>query len=164
MSDRDEEMILDALNPGRLQGEHSRPNDSEVKQIVDHVNMREEKRYAFIRHILVLAAGILSILIALRSNGGQAGIPHFCVSLSLVLLGVGILTGAIALHGEVWLHSNRARLLIARKEKKLLHHDVSSGPIVSSLIWPYKASRAVCYFSLATAIILLITYSVLFFN
>ena len=59
--------------------------------------------YDFLRHLLLLATTVLAILVALHRDSPSDPWEALFLRAAWILLGVGILLGSAALHGEVWI-------------------------------------------------------------
>lgn len=119
---------------------------------------REEKRYAFLRQLLLLASGALTALVAFRT-GSSTGLALAAMQTAWVALGLGILLGASAIHGEVWLAAERVRLNLAQAKQRKSLGGAPLSPSVAILPWRYKAARRICYASLLVAVVALVTHA-----
>ena len=132
-----------------------------LEQMAVLIKDKEAKRYAWLRHLVLLASGSLSVLVSLRGTDHVARLPHYCMAAGVASLGLGILCGAVALHGEVW----TAHDLVVQMQK---HRDTllddPSAPfpgILSKNPARYRIAERFCYFFLVVAVIALVIYSVL---
>jgi len=124
------------------------------------IHDKEAKRYAWLRHLLLLSSGSLSVLISLRAGEHQLCLPRYCVMAGVAALGLGILFGAVALHGEVW----TARDLVVQMAKYKARFQVDrSEPfpgIFSKNPKRYRYAELACYISLVTAVFVLVVYTI----
>ncbi len=59
-----------------------------------------EKRYDWLRAIVTMAAGIIGVVVALRSGRLESWTEYWIFCASILLLCTGVMTGCIALYGE----------------------------------------------------------------
>jgi len=130
-----------------------------LKDLEGLVNQQEAKRYAWLRHVLLLASGSLSVLISLRSGFHTCGFPRYCIATALASLGFGILFGAFTLHGEVATAQDLVRQMKARGQQLLQNPAADILPILSSLPRRYEWSERLCYFCLVVSVISLVLYA-----
>ena len=130
------------------------PEDANA--LSESVKKRNEKYYAWIRHLILLASGSLTVLVALYTKQPVSGFSLFCMKAAWVSLGLGILLGSVCLHGEV-----KSAVEMAR----LMGEAVSSpryGHTAIHVILParYKACEYACYVSLVCAVVSLVLFGV----
>ena|ERR1700722_15585947 len=131
--------------------------------IEDYKKVQEEKdtkKYAWLRHIILMASGSLSVLISLHKDNICGVLTHVLFGASIALLGVGILCASIALYGEVHLAALRVKetgQYIIRQRKG------DANPPFSFLDMPpiFVVCEKICYVCLVLAIIFLVLYSTL---
>jgi len=132
-----------------------------LKDLEGLVNQQEIKRYAWLRHILLLASGSLSVLISLRAGFHDCGFPRYCISTALASLGLGILFGAVAIHGEVATAQDLVNQKKAQGRQLLDNPEANVAPILSALPRRYAWAERSCYFSLIVSVISLVLYAII---
>jgi hypothetical protein len=132
-----------------------------LKDLEGLVNQQENKRYARLRHILLLASGSLSVLISLRAGFHDFGFPRYCISTALASLGLGILFGAVAIHGEVATAQDLVNQKKAQGRQLLDNPEANVAPILSALPRRYAWAERLCYFSLIVSVISLVLYAII---
>jgi hypothetical protein len=121
---------------------------------------REDKRYAWLRHLLLLAAGSLSVLVSLRSGDHLSGFPHYCIATALAALGLGILFGAVALYGEIRGAHGLAVSYVEEALRRLREPGTPDRPVGFQLPPFYVRCEQGCYLSLVVAVLSLIVYAI----
>jgi hypothetical protein len=130
----------------------------QFREICDWANRREEKFYAWLRFLVGLAAVSLSVLAVLPSAAGATASDTLLRKVSWTGLGLGILLGALALHGEVWIERALVKSLVQQRTQPTWPgSDAAPSPIVAKLPWPYRWAVPGCYLSLAMAVGSLVT-------
>jgi hypothetical protein len=135
--------------------------DAWMREIAKLVQQREEKRYAWLRHLLLLAAGSLSVLVSLRTGASTVGFQHYCIVTALASLGLGILFGAFSLHGEVWLAGDVVKRMGEEAIRLLKNSGTSDEPISCQLPARYDFAERSCYFSFVVSVISLVIYAII---
>jgi len=121
---------------------------------------REDKRYAWLRHLMLLAGGSMSVLVSLRSGKHLSGFPHYCIATGLSSLGLGILFGAVALYGEV--RSAQGLVVSYGQEgiRRLTQPETPAETVGYQLPPFYRFCEVACYFLFVVAILSLVVYSI----
>lgn len=126
---------------------------------MDWAKERDRQTYAWLRYLLGLAAGSLSILVSLQSAPAQ-GTAGILQRASWMLIGCGILLGSVRLSGEV--RTARALVEILGKRLQASHVEpTSGGPIVPELPKLISGAEAWCYRCLALGLVALVAGAVL---
>ena len=124
------------------------------------IKEKEAKRYAWFRHLLLLSSGGMTVLVSLRGTSPIGCLPHLCMAAGVVSLGLGILSGAVALHGEVW----TARDLVVQMgqySKKIQEHPSEPFPgILSNNPKRYRVAEWLFYIFLVIAVLALVVYAI----
>jgi len=134
--------------------------DKEFQSVIDLAKERDRKLYDWLRHLVLLASGALTVLVALHPQSPVGCWPLLCLRLAWIALGLGILLGAFALHGEVWSAGALARQVGAR----LSDMPSQTGATLfvgTTLPKRYERARFCCYASLIVAVCSLVIYSVI---
>jgi hypothetical protein len=135
--------------------------ESERKAITELSAQRYSTYYSWLRHILLMASGLIGILISLHTKKSESLCEHYSFVLTIGLLGLGILTGSISLYDEI--HSlDRHRKVLAEAVAKRLKHGTSYGQIsVIDRAKIFILTEWICYLSFALSLVSLIVYAVL---
>jgi hypothetical protein len=131
------------------------------QQLATLIKQREEKRYAWLRHLLLLASGSLSILVSLRAGTQTVGFPHYCFATALASLGLGILLGAISLYGEVRTAHDLVKRMSEEGLRRLQNPGTPDELISSQLPTGYAFAETFCYLSLIVSAISLVVYAII---
>jgi hypothetical protein len=129
----------------------------EFRHLCNLASDRDQKHYAWIRHLLLLASGALTALVAFRAGTQSIGVALLFLRIGWVSLGFGILLGAFCLHGEVW----TARKLAELAAERLRQGEPLSSPIVANRPARYRWAEKGFYAFLIVAVISLVTHAVL---
>lgn len=134
-----------------------------LEQIIREGQRRNEKVYVWLRHLILVAAGSLSVLVGLHSNQATPSLHNVgrvALKGAVGCLGTGVLLGSIALYGEVWL----ARQLVKNMESKYrqrareMRHDESISATSGPLPKAFRFAECACYASLLAAVAGLVAY------
>ena len=107
------------------------------------------------------ATGLIGILVSLKSGKSATTCDHYAFVITIILLGLGILSGSLLLYSEIS-NLDKARKLYADKLIELMKgtkDSISIGTVDTSRV--YKAAEIVCYVSFIGSIISLIIYAIL---
>lgn len=136
------------------------PHD--FNQIGAYSDKRDEKAYAWLRYLILLASGALTVLVSLNGNKEYTGIPDLCMKMAWVSLGSGILFGSMALFGEIWTARELVRLLIKQKKENNNDQNASSpSPIVATRPFMIRFCEPLCYLSLMTSVFSIIVFALM---
>ena len=125
------------------------------------IKEKESKRYAWLRHLLLLASGSLSVLVSLRGTSPIGCLPHYCMAAGVASLGLGILCGAVALHGEVWTAHDLVVQMSKYRDSLLVDPTTPFPGVLSKNPKRYRIAERLFYFFLVIAVLALVFYSVL---
>lgn len=132
-----------------------------LRQIIALGDARDEKHYAWIRQLLVLASGTLAALVAFRAGAQSTGISLLALRIAWIALGLGILLGAFSLRGEV----SKAALLVKAAAAKAIEQSQRgeewTSPVVADKPRIYRCSEVLFYLSLIVAVVSLVVHAVL---
>jgi hypothetical protein len=137
-----------------------------VRDLAALKEKRAQALYQWLRHLLLLAAGGLTLMVSLRGNTTVTGIDLIALRTAWIALGTGILSGAIALYGEVSMQ-RRLEESLAEKYKALWdawrrgNTDATFGPVSIPPTWWMVSAERLCYLTLATAVIALVVFGCL---
>ncbi|MCB0763870.1 MAG: hypothetical protein KDB84_04135 [Flavobacteriales bacterium] len=131
----------------------------DVSRRVEEVfNKGKQAHFAWLRHILTMASGLVAIIVALRAGGAHTGLQHICFVLSVALLAAGILFGAVALYAEVALYQALGRGM-AREMQRRLSGAEPSPDVAVAISGGFRVAALCCYVSLALGLVALVIYA-----
>lgn len=133
----------------------------ELRAVFALADAREQKRYAWLRQLLVLASGSLTVLVALRAGAQITGAALFSLRSAWVSLGIAIVFGAFSLHGEVWMARELVRLTVEENKQRTLSGSQLPSPSVARLPKRYVWSERLFYATLVAAVVSLVLYALL---
>lgn len=136
-------------------------NTTKLQQLCDLAAKRDDKRYGWIRQLLLLASGSLTALVAFRAGEQSQGLALLCLQIAWATLGSGILLGASALHGEVWKATELAAGFAAAVKAEYDRSGVPPSGIAATLPARYKRAEKGCYISLLVAVVALVAHAIL---
>ena len=138
-------------------------NDKEIQQVLDVVEERNEKLYAWLRWLLLLAASSLAVLVSLHGDKPFLGVSGVMMKFAWVLLGSGIVFGAFALYVEVWTARRILEELIRRKRDRDLagNEAVPRAEILVTAPNVLRLCEPACYVSLLGAVVAIVAYVIL---
>jgi hypothetical protein len=134
--------------------------DQDYKGLTALAEKRYTKYYDWIRHLILISAGLIGILVSLKSNTSNNTCETIAFITSICSLGIGILTGSVSLYGEID-SLDKARKLYANRLIEIMKgktYDVPFDTIDKRPI--YRIMELICFISLFIAMISLITYGV----
>jgi len=130
------------------------------RQLCDLAKDRDQKHYAWIRQLLVLSSGALTALVAFRADAHSSGIALWFLRIAWVALGLSILLGALALHGEVWTAAELGKLVAKQVKERFSSGDTTISPVVAMKPPRYGRAEKFLYCSLLVAVVSLVAHAV----
>lgn len=131
-----------------------------LKEIEHLTHLSFEKKAQFFQHALLVSSGVLGILVSLRANSSDALHIRLVFLLTVLLLGLGILTCSIVVHSYSVL-IERARQVYIDEVQKALQEDRKVQPCFSKQTKTEKRLEKITKGVLFLAMLSLISYSVL---
>ena len=129
----------------------------ELSELFDWAARRDAILYAWLRHLILLGSGSLSLLVALRPVPATDPAAAACLKGAWVALGLGILLASVRLYGEVW--TEKAKVGRLEKMRRLQHESggvLPTGPIVCKPPGYILKAEPASYASFAAAVVLLV--------
>ncbi|MBI5385659.1 MAG: hypothetical protein HZA90_13355 [Verrucomicrobia bacterium] len=135
--------------------------ESDLREIFDLAREREQKVYAWLRYLIGLASGALTVLVALQDKlpPTTTGIALVALKAAWVALGSGILLGAVSLFGEIRTAREMVNLLVKQKSQPEYHPGDPPSPILVPKLPILKWSERLCYCSLVVAVVSLVAFA-----
>ena len=128
---------------------------ADLVQLAELVNKRSDKLYAWLRWLVLLAAGFFSLMAGQLTGKAFDPLQWLLLKLALSTNGAGILFGAIALYGEV---AAARQLAIDHKERTARKVRGESDDLPLHVggrpSWLSAQSEGLCYGALATSLLL----------
>ncbi len=138
----------------------------ELGKLIELTDRRNEKLYAWLRHLMLLAGGALTVLVSLDAGGGSSGAALLSLRVAWTGLGAGILLGSISLYAEVWQPTSLVVNLAAKHKEHSSRQkgggpsETMSEPVVSARPpWWMRCAERGCYGSLAIAVVFLVVFA-----
>jgi hypothetical protein len=130
------------------------------EQLIELADKRDEVHFSFIKHILLMASGLLGILVSLHRAASPDFITHFSFALALLTLALGILFLTIALFAQVAVHKQQFLKWKSEVVKQLRDENYKPKPIVAEPSRFYAFCEKIGYFSFSISIVLLAIYGI----
>ena len=130
--------------------------EDNLRIVSDLGHQKEEKLCAWLRYLVGLASGALTVLLAL-GKGIAPGTTGTAQRVALTSLALGILLGSLRLYVEVSSLRAHARNLVEQANRQI--DRGASEPFLPSVAKPsgiLLASEYLCYLSLAVALVALV--------
>lgn len=124
------------------------------KQLYETSQARNQAVYAWLRWLVLLAAGFFSVMAGQVFGKHAENIPLFWVKAAFLTNVAGILCGAAALHGEVY----ALRLLVKQQAVDIIENIRAGIPAtgyekyVAPIAAIHKAAEYACYAALAISL------------
>lgn len=125
----------------------------EYVALLEQVNRAHEKLHAWLRWLVVLAAGVFSLMAGQLSGKDLPAPAMPCLKLALTLTALGILAGSVALFGEVAQQRRLVEAQRARAAQSLDDPAAAMRPAASAErpAWARRAEQA-CYAALLSSL------------
>jgi cytochrome c biogenesis protein CcdA len=138
--------------------------EQDLRRAIELGDKRNAAHYGYLRHLMLLAGGTLTVLVSLNAGTGSTGAALWALRSAWSLFGAGILCGAVALYGEVWaakaLSIHEATRLQAEARRSPEDRAVLGGAIATGRPpWWIRASAPATYWSLSLAVICLVVFA-----
>ena len=122
---------------------------------------RNKKHYDWLKNVILMASGLIGILVSLHSVKSVEYISHLLFSSTILLLGIGILSGTIYLYAEIDVYNHHLKLLDeARKNIVPNGKDQERIILYAGVRQVYVLMKYVAFFSFVLAIPSLIAYAI----
>lgn len=132
----------------------------QYRELVSVQQKRKDKFFIWLRHILLMASGLLSVLIGLHQNKSQNDYERIIFAITISTLAFGILTGSILLFSEVdtliRLQKAYAKQLIRQRDEGIQVDKLVSVPNGKFFSFLEK----ICYSSFIISIVSLVFYAI----
>ena len=125
----------------------------DLRTLADLIGKRSDKLYAWLRWLVLLAAGFFSLMAGQLTGKAFGSLPFLLLKMALSLNAAGILFGAVALFGEV---TAIRRAAIAYKEQieRRIRETESELPVSigGRPSWLSRIAEWLCYASLSLSL------------
>jgi hypothetical protein len=137
-------------------------NEAEYRELCEWGAQRDEKLYAWLRHLILLGAGSLSVLVSLQPAQHVEGFPSVCMKAAWICLGLGILFASVRLYAEVFNEKEKVKALVKfRIEKPAINGISQNEPITPRLPWYIHKAEPTCYICFVLAVIFIVITAIL---
>lgn len=127
---------------------------SELAQLVTLSAQRNEKLYAWLRWLVLLAAGVFSVMVGQLAGSHFSAIQLLLLKLALGLTAAGILSGSAAVYGEVSSLRQLVRNRATHITSVLEGNEVDIDALVAvEPAWFLRQAEKVCYASLVCSLV-----------
>ena len=136
--------------------------EAELEELFQWAARRDAILYGWLRHLILLGSGSLSLLVALRPVPAADPAAAACLKCAWVALGLGILLASVRLYGEVW--TEKAKVGRLEKMRRLQHASggvLPAAPIVCKPPWYILKAEPASYASFVAAVVLLVAAAVM---
>lgn len=130
--------------------------DSELKQLFNLGKEKNIKHNEWLKHILLMASGLIGILISLHSEKSKTILQHYSFVITIVGLGLGILFGSICLYSDV----NGANKLFKKYKEKIINKSTEKITYVNRS-YSFYIFEILTYTSLIASVTSLIVYAII---
>jgi len=136
-------------------------SEKQLKVVTDLSEKRYSKYYDWIRHLILISAGLIGILVSLKSNKSETGLEYLTFIIAISGLGIGILTGSISLYSEIHI-LDKVRKKYADRLIEILKGQTQDIPfaVVDKNIF-FKIVEFICFSSFFISMMSLIIYGIL---
>ena len=135
--------------------------EDDLREILARGDRRNERMYNWLRNLLLLAGGALTVLVALRPDPATNTAARWFWRVALSGLGGGILLGSIALYGEVWFEREMVNRLVEYRRQRPSCTDATPSPIVVKQPKYFRWAELACYLALTAAVCALMAFGML---
>jgi hypothetical protein len=132
----------------------------DLKGLFDLAKERDQKMYAWLRHLVLLASGALTALVSLHAGAQSTEASLLFVRVAWLALGIGIVLGAFSLHGEVWISAELTKKLGRQLSARPADFNEQLSPVLVTLPARYKWCTHFSYVSLVIAVVALVAYAI----
>ena len=140
--------------------------ERDFQKLIEMSDRQNALYYGWLRQILTLAVGALSVLVSFHAGAGSTGIALAFLRLTWLTGGLGILAGAVAAFGET--HQARGLVKARRQQIESVMKQTPTGgtypgigPTVVKPAWWMQYSATLCTTSLTIAVVLLVGFALL---
>jgi len=134
----------------------------EFAEICEWAEQRDATLYRWLRHLILLGTGSLSVLVSLQPLVPASGAAAVCQQGAWATLGLGILLAAVRLYGEVWAAKAKVEQLVTRRRSPPpTSAAAANAPIVWTLPWWILRAEPACYGSFVLAVLFLVVGAIL---
>ncbi len=135
--------------------------EKDYKGLVELSAKRYTKYYDFIRHLMLIAAGLVGILVSLKSGKSETGYEYLTFVIAISGLGIGIMFGSISLYAEINSLDKGRKLYAERliEINKGKAYQLPFDTVDKNIL--FKIAEYICFSSFSLAMISLIIYGVL---
>lgn len=130
-------------------------NRDDLDEIYALADRRNEKLFAWLRWLILLAAGAFTLLLTADGTGTASNV---FLKAARICMTLGILLGSAALYGEVWHARALVRRLVEDRMRPPSRNAAEPSPISVPRPWLFRIAECGCYLSLLASILSLLGY------
>jgi hypothetical protein len=138
-------------------------NERDFRQALEMARERDARLESWLRYLVGLASGALTVLVSLQKDTPLAEFPTACLRVAWGTLGLGILLGSIALYGHVFQQRGLVKRWVADRGPRAV--DEAPGGSPSPTTGPgmrvFQWAERLCYMSLIVAVVALVSFAVI---
>jgi hypothetical protein len=137
-------------------------NEKQFRELCDWAQKRDDKFYAWVRWLILLASGSLTVLVSLQPVQNFPPLSSCLLRMAMAMLAQSILLGSLVSYGEIWIEREKVRRLQEQRKLQVSNAgDESPSPIVvAPPAWIRKIEQPF-YISLILAVLLLTALAIL---
>lgn len=132
-----------------------------VKHGDDLVSEFRRSKIAWLRHLLLLCSTVLGLLVGLQSTPLHTLLARWISALSIVLLALGIVVGAVALYGNTVLIAEKALRTHQDELQSALRENRPYEPFSLSLGVGFAVCETIFYIFSSLAVLCLVARAVI---
>lgn len=123
---------------------------ADLQELFAMADKRNQARWAWLRWLLMLAAGSFSVLVSLHAGKPYMGLAKVAVQTGLGTTLLALLFGAVALYAETQIAN---RLFVQRRDALSMQADggYADDMPYARPSWPVRVAAWLCYLSLCTS-------------
>jgi hypothetical protein len=135
--------------------------ERDIRQTLDMARERDARLDSWLRYLVGLASGALTVLVSLQKDTPQPEFPSVCLRVAWGTLGLGILLGSVALYGHVFQQRGLVKRWVADRGART--EDEAAGESPSPTTGPsmrvFQWAERLCYSSLIVAVVALVSFA-----
>lgn len=131
------------------------------KNLSELANNISRTRNQWLQHVLLLCSAVLGLIAGLQPTITGNLPARLALVLTILLLAIGILSGAVALYGNLLGIAILQRRQYLEKALQALRENRPVGGVYGELPKRYAVCEVICYTCLFSSVVSLVAYSVL---
>ncbi len=132
---------------------------NKIEEFVALKDKESEKYFAWLRNIIGMAIAMMGILISLRTESRENPCANLIFSISISLISLGIISGALLLFAEIHLLRKEIEIRAGWIKKIIDDKKVHFEAEIIQNPWYFKIVKSICYISFISALISLAIFT-----